>query len=354
MLGVMTLALTLLPAAAPAAPSPPPNTIAERRSDVRAGERRVADLASRLERQLGQLRSLEDVTSETSVRLGVARLRLDALEAEAADARSLLNARAREAYKRGAWRHLQALFGLESVPQVLSFSRFLGGQMREDQAAYRDLIETREALQQERRSIDEQKQVLLGAHGRIDRVRKSIQALLDAEQAAVASAQAELTRMEAARRAEEARRRRVSPEVEARRTERQRVLDERLAALLAWYAPGIGSEPFLPKLLKSTGLVTTGASSWYGPGFDGRRASSGATYRQTQLTAASLVLPFGTFLKVTLGGRSVVVVITDRGPYVAGRVLDLSAAAGEAIGLSGVRDVRMEILVPREPGPPFP
>jgi rare lipoprotein A len=72
------------------------------------------------------------------------------------------------------------------------------------------------------------------------------------------------------------------------------------------------------------------------------------------MTAASLSLPLGTILKVTFGGKAAVVVITDRGPYVEGRVLDLSQAAARAVGLRGVGEVRMEILLPNEPAPPFP
>jgi rare lipoprotein A len=135
---------------------------------------------------------------------------------------------------------------------------------------------------------------------------------------------------------------------------RQAAADSRLAALLDWYAPAAGSEPFMPAKLGPTGIVTSGSASWYGPGFDGCRSSSGATFRANQMTAASLSLPLGTLLKVTRGGRAVVVVITDRGPYVAGRSLDLSKAAAQSIGVSGVGDVSMEILLPSQPAPSFP
>lgn len=130
--------------------------------------------------------------------------------------------------------------------------------------------------------------------------------------------------------------------------------DRRLAALLDWYAPAAGSEPFMPSKLTTTGIVTTGSASWYGPGFDGCRSSSGATFRANQMTAASLSLPLGTLLKVSSGGSAAVVVITDRGPYVAGRVLDLSQASARSIGISGLGQVRMEVLLPSEPAPPFP
>ena len=87
-----------------------------------------------------------------------------------------------------------------------------------------------------------------------------------------------------------------------------------------------------------------GRASWYGPGFDGNRTASGEIFDQWALTAAHRTLPFGTRLRVTntANGRSVVVRVNDRGPFVSGRVLDLSRAAADALGFSGVATVRIE------------
>lgn len=89
-----------------------------------------------------------------------------------------------------------------------------------------------------------------------------------------------------------------------------------------------------------------GRASWYGPGFHGNLTANGETYDQYAMTAAHKTLPFGTRLRVTntANGRSVVVRINDRGPFVAGRDLDLSRAAAEALGFAGVATVRIEQL----------
>ena len=91
-----------------------------------------------------------------------------------------------------------------------------------------------------------------------------------------------------------------------------------------------------------------GMASWYGPGFNGRRSANGERYNQNGLTAAHRSLPFGTKVKVTnvRTGRSVVVRITDRGPHVRGRIIDLSAAAARIVGVmhSGVAPVQLEVL----------
>jgi rare lipoprotein A len=74
-------------------------------------------------------------------------------------------------------------------------------------------------------------------------------------------------------------------------------------------------------------------ASWYGPGFHGRKTASGERFNQNAMTAAHKTLPFGTKVRVTYRGQSVVVRITDRGPFIKGRTLDLSKAAAERIGL---------------------
>jgi rare lipoprotein A len=93
---------------------------------------------------------------------------------------------------------------------------------------------------------------------------------------------------------------------------------------------------------------TTVRASYYGPGFNGRRTASGRIFRQGELTAAHRSLRFGTKVRVTnlRNGRDVVVTITDRGPYVRGRKLDLSVGAARAIGAtsSGVVSVRLDPL----------
>ncbi len=77
-----------------------------------------------------------------------------------------------------------------------------------------------------------------------------------------------------------------------------------------------------------------GLASYYG-NESGSKTASGARFDQNAMTAAHKTLPFGTKLKVTHGSRSVIVTVNDRGPFVKGRVLDLSTGAARAIGLTG-------------------
>jgi rare lipoprotein A len=97
---------------------------------------------------------------------------------------------------------------------------------------------------------------------------------------------------------------------------------------------------------EETKPIQTGAASWYGPGFHGKRIANGETFNTNALTAAHKTLPFGTQVRVKneRTGKSVVVRINDRGPYAHGRVIDLSKAAAEAVGISGVGQVTLAAL----------
>jgi rare lipoprotein A len=102
-------------------------------------------------------------------------------------------------------------------------------------------------------------------------------------------------------------------------------------------------------------VLQEGVASWYGPGFHGRRTSSGEIYDAGDTTAAHRTLPFDTIVRVvdTETEQTVYVRINDRGPYVGDRIIDLSRAAAEALGMldSGTAHVRLELV---EAGGPIP
>ncbi|RFS23404.1 septal ring lytic transglycosylase RlpA family protein [Chitinophaga silvatica] len=93
-------------------------------------------------------------------------------------------------------------------------------------------------------------------------------------------------------------------------------------------------------------ITETGKASYYANSFDGKKTASGEIFRQRRLTAAHKSLPFGT--KVTVinvaNGKSVRVIVNDRGPFVAGRIIDLSSKAAQRIGMlnTGVANVEIK------------
>jgi rare lipoprotein A len=128
-----------------------------------------------------------------------------------------------------------------------------------------------------------------------------------------------------------------------------------LGALLAFMLAGCSSQNFTPASSSGTSYYSpspqsyrgtrTEVASWYGPGFAGHRTSNGEIYNPEGLTAASPTLPLGSHVRVVNPdtGRSVVVRINDRGPYVHGRSLDLSHGAAQQIGLTGKGVGRVQV-----------
>src|SRR4029077_12424874 len=112
----------------------------------------------------------------------------------------------------------------------------------------------------------------------------------------------------------------------------------------------VSVEPDGPKtsLKRRAKHALNGTASWYGPGFHGKKTASGEIYDQTKLTAAHKTLPLGSKARVTNldNGSAVEVEINDRGPFVDGRIIDLSRAAAGALGLikSGTAPVRVELI----------
>jgi rare lipoprotein A len=121
------------------------------------------------------------------------------------------------------------------------------------------------------------------------------------------------------------------------------------ALLLLWLtACSLPPSKVRPPTIASDRVTQTGIASWYGPGFHGKATASGAIYNQNELTAAHPTLPLGTRVMVTnlQNGSSTEVIINDRGPYAKGRIIDLSYAAGQILGMigPGTIPVRLEVI----------
>jgi rare lipoprotein A len=130
-----------------------------------------------------------------------------------------------------------------------------------------------------------------------------------------------------------------------------------LAALAACRPP---HSPTLPPSIPGGDIpppgkvVERGIASWYGPGFHGKQTANGEVFDTAELTAAHKKLPFHTRVHVTNldNGSTVVVRINDRGPFIRGRIIDLSRAAAEEIGMIGPGTARVELRLLGAAEPP--
>ena len=109
----------------------------------------------------------------------------------------------------------------------------------------------------------------------------------------------------------------------------------------------VGNKIYYPTIVR-VGTKYRGIASWYGPNFHGKKTSNGEYYNMYDFTAAHKTLPMNTMVKVTNlnNGRSVVVRINDRGPFVKNRIIDLSYSAAKKLGIvaTGTAPVELEVL----------
>jgi rare lipoprotein A (peptidoglycan hydrolase) len=138
--------------------------------------------------------------------------------------------------------------------------------------------------------------------------------------------------------------------VRVRLSERIRTFTFLLLAMIAASACSHNASRVRAPAPARIGKTETGLASWYGPGYNGKRTASGEVFDMDQLTAAHKKLPFQTWVEVTnlRTGQKVNVRITDRGPFVHRRIVDLSRGAAREIDLerAGVEKVRLRVIRP--------
>lgn len=121
-----------------------------------------------------------------------------------------------------------------------------------------------------------------------------------------------------------------------------------IAVLTALFCAGCAKKRPRPRTPPPpAGWSESGIASWYGHPYHGRKAANGETYDMNKLTAAHRTLPFGALVEVENrdNGKRTTVRITDRGPFVDGRVIDLSRAAAQEIGMIGPGTARVRLLL---------
>jgi rare lipoprotein A len=123
-------------------------------------------------------------------------------------------------------------------------------------------------------------------------------------------------------------------------------------ALLGFLLAGCGKKPKVRvPIAPVIGATEEGIASWYGHPYHGRRAANGEIYDMEKLTAAHRTLPFGTWVRVEnlSNNRTVTVRINDRGPFVDGRIIDLSRAAAREIDMIGPGTAKVRLVVTARP-----
>ena len=298
--------------------------------ELRTRAQKLGHNVTALEKNLAALNDtrerLANEIAESSAEIGVLEAGVQDAEDRYQVALDRYVERAVAAYKSGPAEDLALLLSTTTIDDFFTMVQVQSRAATEDQEALAELRSTKEAAERVQEEIDERKQRLITESAEVAALADQIETRLDDRSLLLAELTAEVERLEEQARAAAA------------------DAADPGSAFLDLLQPS-GPAPGIPDGFAGTGVTFEGIASWYGPGFEGNPTASGDIFDPSLFTAASLDLPLGTWLYVTRGGRGVVVLVNDRGPYIDDRVLDLSQAAAEAIGITGLGWIKAEILV---------
>lgn len=297
---------------------------------LRARAQDVADEVSGLEHSLAGLRDrrsvLDDRIVGTTQRIGLMELEIREFERKRTVAIDRYVERAREAYMTGPTMRIALILSAQSVDDMFALAEAQYEVAALDAGALEDLRAAVVSAEAAQDRLDRRKQQLIADQARIEAVESDITHTIADRRATLASLNAQIEELEREARALAAAT--ANP-------------DRSFLELLTPSGPSSG----IPKGFAGTGVTFEGIASWYGPGFEGNPTASGDIFDPDLFTAASKELPLGTWLYVEHEGKGVVVLVNDRGPYIDGRILDLSRAAAFEIGITGLGWIEAEIIL---------
>jgi hypothetical protein len=297
--------------------------------DLRARAQEIADEVTATEVRLADLRTER---ARIEQRIAGADAEIAALEVERQAAARAFD-RAHDAYvgdavelykSPSAGINLELILTARDVNQLLMLTHVTNAAAEQARRSLGELLEARAEAEALQDRVDGHKQTLLADARRLDDLSEEVASTLADRRTTLRELNREIAELEAEARAAVA----VAPSRD-------------LGTVLGPGGPALE----IPPGFASTGVTFEGEASWYGPGFEGNSTANGEIFDSGKFTAASKELPFNTWLFIEYQGKGVVVRINDRGPYAGNRILDLSAAAARAIGMSGVGWVRATIIV---------
>lgn len=317
------------------------------RSEAQLVGDEITAMGERLDELEDRREAIEEEILETDAEVAELELRLADTEDAYGSAVERFEARAVETYKSGTSAQLQLLLSAETLTQIETVAHAMEEAAALDEAALDDLVAAKSAAEEAESELSDRKQALIEARAHKDALAEDIETTIAERDEVLADLNDEIAELEREARLEAQREAEAAAVAEApelgpkAKTPQNPTWGTHDPNRLEGTGPAAG----IPAMFTTTGVSFEGEASWYGPGFEGNTTANGDIFDSRLYTVASKTLPFGTYLYVTYGGRGVVVYVNDRGPYAGDRILDLSHAAAQAIGISGVGWVRAEIIV---------
>lgn len=312
-----------------------PPAVATDLNELRRQAQAIADEVSDLERQRATLQGrserIQERVTRVTAEIGLLETEIHDANAAVAEARGIYIDRAIEAYKTGSVTRLALLLSADSLGELMTMAEatLSAGEIEAEVVAELEAARTKVEAAQAR--LDVRKQALLAAQNEALTLTGQIGDTIEARRSRLAAMTEQIVELEAQAR----------EQALVASTAQNVDVGEELLKILQPSGPSDD----IPDGFASTGVTFEGIASWYGPGFEGNPTASGQIFDSRLYTAASKELPLGTWLHVSHQGRGVVVLVNDRGPYIDDRILDLSHAAAQAIGITGLGWVKATILI---------
>jgi hypothetical protein len=301
--------------------------------------RRFIELHHELDDMLERYEAVERKAGRGWIAVLDAQHAVEQAKAESADAEADLAARVRHAYQFGASGAIEAVLSAGSFADAATISDYTARTISLKSSDLRGSLLAQAIVVAKRAEAEASRAALEPRLEHLRRMLTAMRAKLDEATRVARRAAIEADALEAQRAALAAAAARMGTwDITGYQDDQN--------PLLSLLGPTGGRTCDTPEGLTPTGEVFDGYASWYGWEFGGQPTATGAIFDPRLFTAANRWLPFGTFLRVTYGGRCAIVLVNDRGPYGhEERVIDLSEAAAKYLGV-GVSYVHAEILVP--------
>lgn len=364
-LGV-TLALVVVPASAHAAAPPatlplsvtatvPPSPqVLALQAQTAQAQAHLGQMRSELATRMAEFGDLTSQIAQTQARISETATQVAQLDQTIGVDQQELDTRADHMYRSGGYDVLDVLLGTRSLQDLVARAEYLMLVSNHDAQLLGDVRDARERSASLQASLVQHDAQLVTMRSRAVADRARIRSAIATQEAYVASLNSQVSAQVTA---EEQAKRTIAPAPGPFTASIGGASWMTAASLRPGGQATVDGEPgtYLVPAGQATRYVPTGVSfdwvsSTYGNADNtppnSTASASSRPFEDYELTCANKELPFGTLLAVSYGGRRVIVVVTDRGPYIAGRSLDLSTAAANAIGLPGLGDVHAEIVVP--------
>lgn len=286
-----------------------------------------------------------DDLARTRIAIAANSAKATRLDASIASGRTRLAAEARFLYLTGGVGFAEILLGSSTLEDFVNRSLALRRVTARDAMLVERLSSQQAQRTAVRRELARRERAQVALVARLDQDRAAAQRALDSQQRFVDSLSADVAAQLDAQRAAQ----NVSRPAPAIRKPRSAKAGSVVSASVEGRGGSYAVLAGQSRRYAPTDVKFSGTATWYGNVRPNMGTASGRRFDENQLTCAHKTLPFGTRIAVTFRGRSVIVTVTDRGPYGKGRVIDLSKRSAELIGLrsAGVGTVKCEVVRPK-------